>query len=225
MNIFSRTDEGLADQQSAWGVGRARYDTTNNCPVVRAYHSRQGYRVFRPSLYALESPARNKRTGTEDDCDSIFFIPGTWYVCDRTAVKEKSKKKMKVCFYVTCSVPAYVCGVGTCFCVPAYVCGVGTTDGGWSFWSAEDPSDRAARRLQDLHHRPGASRQVLSRGRGLHATVSSALPVATSVHTRRPRTRGCWHVRGDRRHLLFHIYIWYPYFIVFLCFKQSAVLL
>ena len=149
---------------------------------------------------------------------SFSYIHGTWYVPGTVKIRRLVSR------HLFC-VPAYVCGVGTCFCVPAYVCGVGTTDGGWSFWSAEDPSDRAARRLQDLHHRPGASRQVLSRGRGLHATVSSALPVATSVHTRRPRTRGCWHVRGDRRHLLFHIYIWYPYFIVFLCFKQSAVLL
>ena len=94
---FSRTDEGPSDKQLAWGVGRGRYDTTNNCLVVRAHHSRQGYRVFRPSLYALEWPARNRRTGTVDDCGPIFFIPGTWYV-PGTAVK------IKGLFFVTCSV-------------------------------------------------------------------------------------------------------------------------
>ena len=121
---------------------------------MRAHHSRQGYRhqFFRPLLYARECPAKNKRTGSVDGRGPIFsylvpgYVPGT----------------VKFVFRHL-------------FHVPAYLCGVGTIDGGWSFGSAEDPSDSAARRLQDLHCRLGGSRQVLSRGRRLHATVSSAL--------------------------------------------------
>ena len=59
---------------------------------------------------------------------------------------------------------------------------VGTTNGGRGSGSVEDPSHRAARRLQDLLYRPAASRQVLPRGRGLHDVVSS--PLATSIYTR-----------------------------------------
>ena len=79
VNIFRRTDEGTSDKQSAWRVGRAGYDTTNDGPVVRAHHSRQGYRVFRPFLHTLECPASNKRTGTSvDDRGPLVFH--TWYV-------------------------------------------------------------------------------------------------------------------------------------------------
>ena len=53
---------------------------------------------------------------------------------------------------------------------------------GLSFGSAEDPSDGAARRLQDLHYRPGASRQVLSRGGGSHATYRVICPSYEYIH-------------------------------------------
>ena len=102
--------------------------------------------------------------------------------------------------------------------VLAYVCGVGTKDGGWGFGLAEDSSDRAACRVQDVHCRPAVSRPALSRGRGLKAAVSCAL--ATSIYTWIPRTRCCWDVQRDRRHRLFSIYLpgtfYYVSFISFI---------
>ena len=64
---------------------------------------------------------------------------------------------------------------------------------------------RVVRRLQDLYYRQAARRQALSRGRGFHDTLPSALRVyrpgyavlATSIGTRIRCTRGCWDARCD----------------------------
>ena len=81
---------------------------------------------------------------------------------------------------------------------------------------------RVVHRLQDLYYRPAARRQALSRGRGLHATLSCALRVytpgytvlAASLGTRIPRTRGCWDARCDVD-IFSSTYIWYLSFVLF----------
>ena len=54
--LVSRTGKRPSDNKlSAWGlVGLGiTLQRTNNCPVVGAHHSSQGYQVFRPSLYQI----------------------------------------------------------------------------------------------------------------------------------------------------------------------------